>query len=169
MNIYIDEEKKLWGEYMEIEDYAKFVIQSYTGPFHSLKTAPDIRTSAERFKKEFNDTHLFVKQREIFQQISERCLRIHIVPFMRKYKSMQLLSGMFVDTFSFISGDFLAPVPSDVSFLSSIPDAGAVGSIIEKFNSSGEMPSHSDKYKSGVHPAYFVSVNEVIKKYMKVL
>lgn len=169
MNEYLKQEIDLWGEYMESEDIAKFIIQAYTGPFHSLKEPPNVRHLAERLKKEFNDTHLLVKQREIFQQISQKCIRIHTVPFLRKYKSMSLLTSMFVESFSFLDETYLSKVHINSEDISGVPMIEKVTSIIDNFNNNGEMVSHSIKYKENVHPAYIVSVNEVIKKYMKVL
>ncbi|MGE3063862.1 MAG: hypothetical protein AB7T10_09575, partial [bacterium] len=97
----------------------------------------------------------------------------HIIPFLRKYKSVNLLSNLFVENYNFFHPDFLEPIPpskvdSILSGYSSFnPDA--VKAIINTYNLYGELPHHSESYRDNLHPAYLVVINDVIKKYMRVL
>ena len=173
MNSYLSQEIELYGDFIKETDIAKFIIQSFTGPFHKLRERPNVIKIGENIRDEYRSKHEFNKQKEIYQQISEKCLRVHIIPFLRKYKSVNLLSNLFVENFEFFSSDFLEPIsPSQSdSILSGYSsfNTDAVKSIINTYNLYNESPHHSESYRDNLHPSYLIVLNDVIKKYMRVL
>ena len=173
MNQYLSQEIESYRDFIKEADIAKFIIQSFTGPFHNLREQPNIIKIAENIRDEYRAKHKLSKQREIYQQISENCLRIHIIPFLRKYKSVNLLANLFAENFEFFSPEFLEPIsPSKIdSILSGYESFNneTVHSIINTYNLYGTNPDHSESYRDNCHPAYLVVLNSVIKKYMRVL
>jgi len=173
MNQYLSQEIELYREAIKEADIAKFIIQSFSGPFHQLREKPNIAVIAENIRNEYRTKHELNREKEIYQQLSEKSLRIHIMPFLRRYKSVNLLANLFTENFEYFSSDFLEPIsPSIVaSMLSGYTsfNSEAVVNIVNTYNLYGQSPHHSESYRDAYHPAYLIVLNDVIKKYMRVL
>lgn len=170
---FLNDEIKLCADFIEEVDIAKFIIQAYTGPFHMLKEKPDLKYIGERIKNDFLANHTLIKNNEIFQQISERCSRVHITPFLRKYKSARFLAELFLQNYDFFSKDFLPPIPEEYinTTLAKIQNYNIdiIKNLLNQFNQSGFVPHHSQKYKENLHPSYLIFLNDVIKQNIKLL
>jgi hypothetical protein len=173
MNQYLSQEIEICKDFIKEADIAKFIIQSFTGPFHKMRERPNVIQVAENIREEYRTKRELVKYKEVYQQISENCLKIHIIPFLRKYKSVNLLANLFTENFEYFSPDFIEPIsPSKIdSILSGYSSFNkeSVKSIINTFNLYGETPHHSESYRDNFHPSYMIVLNAVIKKYMRVL
>ncbi|MDD3804514.1 MAG: hypothetical protein PHW02_09060 [bacterium] len=173
MNQYLSFEIESSKDFIKEADIAKFIIQSFTGPFHLQKEKPLLSVISERIREEYRSKHEFNRQREIYQQISEKFLRIHIIPFLRKYRSVNLLSNLFMENYEFFLPEYLDPIsPAKCdSILSGYQsfNGNAVISLVNTFNMYRDVPHHSESYRDNLHPAYVIVLNDVIKKYMRVL
>lgn len=154
------------------QDIAKFIIQAYTGPFHSAKQEHDIRLLSRKFKMEFTDKRESCMDKDIFLPLSDRSLRVNIIPFMLKYKSSMLLANIFSANFKYFDELFYRDLPIDeicaeLDALNLKTDK--ICELIETFNKTGETPSHSKIYNEHFSPAYAVVLSPVIKEYISVL
>ncbi|MCK4524102.1 hypothetical protein KAU15_04170 [candidate division WOR-3 bacterium] len=173
MKSYLIDELNEHGEFMNEEDIAKFIIQAYTGPFHRIKTKPNEKQIKKQLISEFKLTFKKTEQKEIYQQVSDNILRLHLVPFIRKYKSADICCGMFIKNFDHFAEAYASAIPvDDVGKMLSetgIMENEAIISIISRFNNSNFVPSHSDLYKEHYNPAYIIVLNDVIREYITVL
>ncbi|MEJ5307063.1 MAG: hypothetical protein WHT27_02025 [candidate division WOR-3 bacterium] len=173
MHNYLQDELNLYGEFVEEVDIAKFIIQANSGPFHILRERPDLKYIGEKIKNEFLSNHQMIRSNEIFQQISDKCTRVHITPFLRKYKSAKLLAELFLQNFDFYSDEYLLPIDENYInlVLSQIENYNTdiIKNLLIKYNKEGFVPHHSERYKNNVHPSYLVFLNEVIKQNITIL
>ncbi|HCP16423.1 TPA: hypothetical protein DIT23_02545, partial [candidate division WOR-3 bacterium] len=114
-----------------------------------------------------------VRSQEIFQQISEKCSRVHITPFLRKYKSAKLLAELFLQNFDFYSDEYILPIEEQkINILLSQLNGyniEIIKNLLKKYNDEGFVPHHSETYKNNVHPSYLIILNEVIKENITLL
>uniref|UniRef100_A0A7C3J5B4 Uncharacterized protein n=1 Tax=candidate division WOR-3 bacterium TaxID=2052148 RepID=A0A7C3J5B4_UNCW3 len=173
MHNYLNDEIALYKDFIEEVDIAKFIIQAYSGPFHILRERPDIKYIGERIKNEYLQNHQLVRTQEIFQQISDKCSRVHITPFLRKYKSAKLLAELFLQNFDFYSDEYILPIDDQKInlFLSQINgyNIEIIKNLLKKYNDEGFVPHHSETYKNNVHPSYLIILNDVIKGNITIL
>ncbi|MDI6700227.1 MAG: hypothetical protein QME48_03240 [bacterium] len=173
MHNYLNDEIALYKNFIEEVDIAKFIIQAHSGPFHILRERPDIKYIGERIKNEYLQNHQFVRSQEIFQQISEKCSRVHITPFLRKYKSAKLLAELFLQNFDFYSDEYILPIEEQkINILLSQLNGyniEIIKNLLKKYNDEGFVPHHSETYKNNVHPSYLIILNEVIKENITLL
>lgn len=173
MHNYLNDEIALYKNFIEEVDIAKFIIQAHSGPFHILRERPDIKYIGERIKNEYLQNHQLVRSQEIFQQISEKCSRVHITPFLRKYKSAKLLAELFLQNFDFYSDEYILPIEEQkINILLSQLNGyniEIIKNLLKKYNDEGFVPHHSEIYKKNVHPSYLIILNDVIKENITIL
>lgn len=167
---FLIEEMNRHSEYLNEQDIAKFIIQAHSGPFHLMREAPNEHAVKKGIIREFKANKSECRERDIFQQISEHMLRLHIVPFIRKYRTADTCTGMFMKNFEHYDIVFNDNISLDETrhLLSSVGilETDTVMNMIDRYNNEGFVPSHSDEYKGNYHPAYIVILNDVIKEYI---
>ena len=170
---YIIDEISKAGPYLESEDISKFIIQSYTGPFHILREKPGKIETEKNIIEQYKANFKFSEEEEIYQQISDSIMRLHIVPFIKKYNSSKLLADIFLDNFKYIDRFTDMKIPeenvTDQLVNVGIIDTDSVLTLITKYNTSGKVPSHSSNYRNNLHPCYLVVFNDVIKDFIRLL
>lgn len=166
-------EIKLRKPYLMPEDIAKFIIQAYTGPFHTTSQEHDIRILSKKFKTEFTTKRELNREKDVFSTLSDYSMRINIIPFILKYKSPMMLANLFTANFKYFDEKFFQDIPIE-DICKELEDARLkniddICNIIQTFNDSGSAPSHSQIYKEHFSPAYVVILSSVIKEYISVL
>ncbi len=173
MEKYLIDEINRHNEFIEDQDIAKFIIQAYTGPFHMSKDIPDETATKRTIVSEYKKAAKICREREIFQQISDNVLRLHIVPFVRKYRTADTCTGMFIKSFEHFKDNYMENIPeNDVrNMLSSvgIMEIDKIISIISRYNTDRQVPHHSQAYRDHYFPAYIVILNDVIREYITLL
>lgn len=170
---YLIDEMNRHGEFLNETDIAKFIIQTYSGPFHLLKEAPDERVIKKRIIKNYKANAGKNTEKDIFQQIADNVLRLNLIPFIRKYRTADMCTGMFIKNFEHYDISYTEPIdiPDIRSLLASVGilETDSIINIVERYNNDGFVPSHSLEYKDNYHPAYIVVLNDVIKEYITLL
>ncbi len=170
---FLIDEINNFNEFINDEDIALFLIQAHAGPFYKMHIKPKRKEIKLQLKNDFLEYKKYNKQKEIYQQISENVLRIHIVPFLKKYKSLNLLCDMIIKNFDYFDEKYLNPINIENSLKElnnmGILDNEKIIMMLNKYNSYGEIPEHSIDYKKNIFPCYQLILNDVIKEYIKLL
>ena len=133
---------------MQLEDILKLYLQGILGPAHLISS---FDYCYKRVMEEYNSIKDEDYKQDLYEVISDKYVRVYLLPYYKKYKELESLVNMFIES-SKDNND----IDEFIKEIKSLINKENKQFINDYLNSGSYLISHSQIYKDNYHPHYLV-------------